>query len=469
MRSNAVSSNGALAVPLPGSSDTIVALGTTPGRAAIAIVRISGDRAIEAARRYIDPWPSRAREIRLCVVHNEAMTLDQALITFYSAPESFTGEDMVEIFTHGGHAVPTSVIAALISSGVREAFPGEFTRRAVLNGKIDIVQAEAVGDLIDARSSAMQQAALYQLDGGLSSRIASVREIVLQLESLIAYDVDFPEEDDGPVSEAQVLKATEALLSSLDLLLATIPIGQIVREGAVVVIAGEPNVGKSSLFNALLGEQRAIVTEISGTTRDAIEVLIDAGHWPVRLIDTAGLRHSTDVVEKLGIEASERHISHAHLIIACGDSEESLRKVVSIVSSLSPAPVVRVATKGDLWSPRMSDDLEFKSSMIDVTVSAQTGEGLGLLREKLNEILDGKYGQITPETPILIRSRHIQAIQSARDEILEFKYAWTASSLPATVAAVHLRVAAVALEGLIGAVSTDDVLDRVFSSFCVGK
>ena len=362
MSSNVVSSNRASGAALPGSSDTIVALGTTPGRSAIAIVRISGDRATETARRHIDPWPSRARELRLCVVHDEARVLDQALIAFYSAPESFTGEDMVEIFTHGGHAVPTSVIAALIGSGVCEALPGEFTRRAVLNGKIDIVQAEAVGDLIDARSSAMQQAALYQLDGGLSSRIASVREIVLQVESLIAYDVDFPEEDDGPVSKAQILKAIEALLGALDLLLATIPIGQIVREGAVVVIAGEPNVGKSSLFNALLGEQRAIVTEISGTTRDAIEVLIDAGRWPVRLIDTAGLRHSTDVVEILGIETSERHVSHAHLIIACGDSEESLRKVISIVSLLSTAPIVRVATKGDLWCPAGREVLPSNSS-----------------------------------------------------------------------------------------------------------
>ena len=453
---------------LAGSSDTIVALGTTLGRGAIAVVRMSGERAIETARGHIDPWPTRPRELRLCTVHNDAKVLDQAVVTFYSRPESFTGENMVEIFTHGGHVVPASVMAALISSGAREALPGEFTRRAVLNGKIDIVQAEAVGDLVDARSSAMQRAALYQLEGGLSSRIASVREIILQVESLIAYDVDFPEEDDGPIPKARVLEATGSLLDSLDLLLSTIPVGQIVREGAVVVIAGEPNVGKSSLFNALLGEQRAIVTEISGTTRDAIEVLIDAGRWPIRLIDTAGLRHSTDVVERLGIETSERHISHAHLIIACGDTRESLGKAVAITSSLSAAPIVRVATKKDLWSRNESTDRE-AGPLIEAEVSAKTGEGLELLREKMNEVLDAKYGEIAPEIPILTKTRHIQAIQSAREEIVEFRNAWTASSLPATVAAVHLRTAAVALEGLIGAVSTDDVLERVFSSFCVGK
>jgi tRNA modification GTPase len=468
VNSSGVSLNTASNWLLAGSGDTIVALGTALGRGAIAVVRMSGERAIGIARHHVDLWPARPRELRLCTVHDETKVLDQAIVTFYSKPESFTGEDMVEIFTHGGHVVPASVVAALIGSGAREALPGEFTRRAVLNGKIDIVQAEAVGDLVDARSSAMQQTALYQLDGGLSSRIASMREIVLQIESLIAYDVDFPEEDDGPIPQARILEATGALLDSLDLLLSTIPVGQIVREGAVVVIAGKPNVGKSSLFNALLGEQRAIVTEISGTTRDAIEGLMDAGRWPIRLIDTAGLRHSTDVVERLGIETSERHISRAHLIIACGDSQESLEKAVSITSSLSNAPIVRVATKSDSWSGPQAAALE-SSPLLDAKVSAKTGDGLQLLREKMNEVLDVRYGEIAPEIPILTKTRHIQAIRTARQEIVEFKNAWRASSLPATVAAVHLRTAAVALEGLIGAVSTDDVLERVFSSFCVGK
>jgi tRNA modification GTPase len=451
-----------------GTPETIVALGTAPGRGAIAVVRMSGERAIEIARRHIDPWPVQARELCLSSVREGETTLDQALVAFYLRPESFTGEDIVEIFTHGGYVVPTSVMAALIGSGARQALPGEFTRRAVLNGKLDIIQAEAIGDLVEARSSAMQQAALYQLDGGLSSRIASVRESVLRVESLIAYDVDFPEEDDGPVSEARIIEATDALLESLDLLLSTIPVGQIVREGAVVVIAGETNVGKSSLFNALLGENRAIVTEISGTTRDAIEVLIDAGRWPIRLIDTAGLRHSADIVEKLGIETSKRHVSRAHLILACGDTEESLQRTVSIVSSLTTAPIIRVATKSDLWSDTGFPGHRVDSSL-DVGVSAQNGEGLSSLVDKVNSVLDEMHGEIAVETPILTKSRHIQGIQSAHAEIADFRRAWTGAFLPATVAAVHLRTACVALEGLIGAVSTDDVLERVFSSFCVGK
>ena len=289
-----------------------------------------------------------AREASLCTVHDGGRTLDQAIVTVFVAPQSFTGEDLVEISTHGGHVVPVSVMTALVASGAREALPGEFTRRAVLNGKLDIVQAEAIGDLVDAHSSAMQQAALNQLDGGLSSRIALLRESILSLESLIAYDVDFPEEDDGPISQHRIVESIDDLLEALDLLLSTIPVGQIVKEGAIVVIAGEPNVGKSSLFNALLGEKRAIVTEIPGTTRDAIEGLIDAGRWPLRLIDTAGLRDGQDVVERLGIETSERYIGHAHLVLACGDNEASLERTLSAVSTMSSAPAIAVLTKSDM-------------------------------------------------------------------------------------------------------------------------
>jgi tRNA modification GTPase len=401
-------------------------------------------------------------------VHDGATILDQALITFYNGPQSFTGEDVVEIFTHGGYVVPLSIVAALIGSGARQAQPGEFTRRAVLNGKLDIVQAEAIDDLIDARSSVMQQAALHQLDGGLSSRIASVREGLLRVESLIAYDVDFPEEDDGPIPQVDIITATDSLARSLNVLLSTIPAGEIAREGAIVVIAGAPNVGKSSLFNALVGENRAIVTDISGTTRDAIEATIVAGSWPVRLIDTAGLRDSTDVVERLGIEVSEQRITAAHVVIACGDTEASLENAVVISGSLSQAPVIQVLTKADLLSDS-GPSTEQPNPLLPVRVSVITGDGLGALRARIDSVLDEKYGEIAPETPILTRARHIHGISVARDEIGQFKDAWEKESLPAPIAAVHLRAAVVALEELIGAVSVDDVLERVFSSFCVGK
>ena len=453
---------------ISGGRDTIVALGTAPGRSAIAVVRLSGENAFGIGAKHIDPWPADSREASLCTVHDGGRILDQAIVTVYARPQSFTGEDIVEISTHGGHTVPASVIGALIGSGAREALPGEFTRRAVLNGKLDIVQAEAIGDLIDAQSYAMQQVALGQLEGGLSSRIAMVRESVLSLESILAYDIDFPEEDDGPISRDRVLQSANHVLESLDVLLATIPVGQIVREGAITVIAGEPNAGKSSLFNALLGENRAIVTEIPGTTRDALEGVIDAGRWPIRLIDTAGLRESSDVVEKLGIEMSERYVARAHILLACGENKDSMRRAASILSRISSAPVVSVLTKSDL-DVSESPELLNQEQPGYISISAVTGEGLDRLQNEIDAVLTETYGELTPELPVLVRARHIQGINVARAEIAEFKSVWTAESLPAPVAAVHLRTAAVALETLIGAVSTEDVLERVFSVFCVGK
>lgn len=452
---------------LTGGPDTIVALGTPPGRGALAVIRLTGDGAIEIAGRHISPWPIKPREARLCTVHDGNRTLDQAVVTVYIAPQSFTGEDIVEISTHGGYVVPASVMAALVNSGAREALPGEFTRRAVLNGKLDIMQAEAIGDLVDAQSSAMQQAALNQLDGGLSSRIASLRESILSLESLIAYDVDFPEEDDGPISQERIIRSTDDLLGNLDLLLSTIPVGEIVRNGAIVVIAGEPNAGKSSLFNALLGENRAIVTETPGTTRDAIEGLINAGQWPMRLIDTAGLCESSDIVERLGIEISERYVAHAHLLLACGENEASLERTMSAVSTMSSAPIIAVLTKSDL-----SPDAEFgcsESKLSGLRVSVMTGNGLGLLQSEMESTVSRTHGELALEVPVLMRARHVQAIEYARAEIWKFRTAWISEMLPVPVAAVHLRTASVTLESLIGAVSTNDVLERLFSSFCVGK
>jgi tRNA modification GTPase len=451
-----------------GGSDTIVALGTTPGRSALAVIRLSGTNAVEIAGKHITPWPIGPRESRLRAIREGERLLDHAVVTYYPAPQSFTGEDVVEISTHGGHVVAASVIAALIGSGAREALPGEFTRRAVLNGKLDIVQAEAIGDLIDAKSPAMQQTALNQLDGALSGRILALRNSLLSLESLIAYDVDFPEEDNGPVSKERIVEAADELTGLLQLLLATIPVGEIVRDGAIVVIAGEPNVGKSSLFNALLGEKRAIVTAIPGTTRDAIEAFITAGQLPIRLIDTAGLRESDNVVERLGIETSERYISGAHLILACGDSQSSLQRTLSSAIPISSAPMVSVFTKADLDRGRDSVN-GLASNSDEIHVSVLTGEGLDVLYSRIESVLAVTYGQLAPEIPVLVRARHIQAIIVAHRELLDFRRAWVNASVPAVIAAVHLRAATVALESLIGAISSEDVLERVFSSFCVGK
>ena len=395
--------------------------------------------------------------------------MEKALVTLFPAPNSYTGETVIEISTHGGDLTPALVIEQLVGSGARPAEPGEFTRRAVLNGKMDLLQAEAVADLIDAPSRAMRDAAVRQLDGGLSRRVLGLRAAMLEIEALLAYDIDFPEEDDGPVPRERVLGAIDSALASLDQLLATVPRGELIRSGAVVVIAGEPNVGKSSLFNALIGRSRAIVTDIPGTTRDAIEAVIDGELWPLRLVDTAGIRDTADVVERLGVELSQRHIQGAHVVLACGDSTASIGHVLDRVSQLGTgAAVIPTRTKSDLPAGRPDPRLSEAVSEA-VAVSASTGAGLRELLARIDAELSARFGGGGADTPVVTRSRHRAILGAARSELSAFREGWLSEALPATVAAVHLRSAVHSLEELIGSVDVEDVLDRVFSSFCVGK
>ena len=441
--------------------DTIAAVATAAGRGALAIVRVSGPQVRELARRLLDPPPATPRHATHCVVREGAEAIDDVVATLFVAPHSFTGEDLLEIGTHGGLVAPAAVLAALLRAGAREAERGEFTRRAVLNGKLDLLQAEAVGDMIDARSSAAQRAALRQLDGGLSRRIAALRQRILDLEALLAYDIDFPEEDDGPISRDRIHQVAEELSTALESLLTTAEQGTLVHEGALVVLAGAPNVGKSSLFNALLGEARAIVTDVPGTTRDAIEAMLDLPSWPLRLVDTAGLHDTTDVVERLGIETSSRYLGQAALVLACGDDSASLAAAASAVRERTDAPVVTVRTKGDL----VTDDHE----RADAIVSARSGIGLRDLLQLVERRLSERHGDAVSDMPGLTRARHQRAVGIAATEVRAFSEAWRDDALPASVAAIHVRAAADALGELIGVVRVDDVLDAVFRRFCVGK
>ena len=445
--------------------DTIVAVATPSGRGALAVVRLSGPSAFSIAAKHLRASPAQTRATHLCSIYDGDRVLDQALVTFFAHPNSFTGDDTVEFSTHGGYLVPSSVVAALISSGARQALPGEFTRRAVLNGKLDILQAEAITDLIDASTQRMQQTALAQLDGGLSRRLLLLRDSLIDLEALIVYDIDFPEEDDGPISRDRVEKAAAGIVESLQALLATAAAGELIREGAVVVIAGPPNTGKSSLFNALLGRSRAIVTEIPGTTRDAIEAVIDSGSWPLRLVDTAGLRETDDQIERLGIEVSERYLAEAHVVLACGETPKQLEETIKVVARTSSAPILAVRTKADLVTERDKSG-HYRS---DIAVSAESGAGLQDLVEAIDGTLRERHGEIVPDLPILTRARHRHALTLACSEIEQFRRAWREDNLPATIAAIHLRTAVSTLEELIGTVEVEDVFDRVFSSFCVGK
>ena len=377
--------------------------------------------------------------------------VDDVLAACFPAPRSYTGDDLVEISTHGGLVVPAGALAAFVAAGARPAAPGEFTRRAVLNGKMDLLQAEATADLIDAGSPAQRRRALHQLERGLSERLVALRSEILELEALIAYDIDFPEEDEGPVSPERVRGAWDVVRGRVSDLLRTAPEGERLREGALLVIAGRPNAGKSSLFNALLGTERAIVTEIPGTTRDAIEAHAVIEGFPFRIVDTAGLRDSGERIERLGIEVSKRYLEAADLILFCRDATDDQ------LPDVGQKPVVDVVTKRDL--PGRPDG---------PSVSVITGEGLPDLRRRLAEVAFGRLLALGDVEPVVTRARHRTALERALAELEGF---WAArqAGVDAAAAATHLRAGVLALDDLIGAVTPEDVLDRVFAAFCVGK
>ena len=445
-----------------GGHHTIAAVATPSGRGALAMIRVSGPEARKVASMLLDPPPTVPRHATRCFVRaDDGTVIDDVLATLFIAPYSFTGEDLLEITTHGGLVVPTTILAAVIRAGACVAEPGEFTRRAVLNRKLDLLQAEAIGDLVDARSSAAHRLAMRQLDGGLSRRIASLRQRLLGLEALLAYDIDFPDEDNGPIPHEHIVTVAEDLIRALETLLATGEHGTLVHDGALVVLAGAPNVGKSSLFNALLGEARAIVTEVPGTTRDAIEAIHDLPGWPLRLVDTAGIRDTTDLIEQLGIETSSRYLARAALVLACVDSAESAQEVDRL-REYTEAPIITVAMKCDLPTSNVSP-------IADIAVSAQTGEGLANLLRMIEGRVADNHGVPVLDAPALTRARHRAAVSAAVGEVAMFLTVWRDEMLPASVAATHIRAAANALSELIGAVYTDDILDVVFRSFCVGK
>jgi len=445
-------------------SDPIVALATPPGRSALALIRLSGRAAFDVAARALHPFhPDPPRTVRRVQVVHPATgaPVDEALAACFRGPRSYTGEDLVELSTHGGLLVPAAVVAALVAAGARPARPGELTRRAVLNGKLDLLQAEATADLIDAGSPAQARRALHQLDRGLSMRLHELRTELLELEALIAYEIDFPEEDEGPVAPERVVRAWRAARDRIARLLDTAPEGERLREGALLVIAGRPNAGKSSLFNALLGTERAIVTEIPGTTRDAVEAHAVVEGFPFRVVDTAGLRESDDRVERLGIEVSRKYLAAADLVLFCRDAGCEMRDTESQEFLAScRAPVVEVMTKIDL-----TDGSTVRRS---VAVSVVTGAGLADLRRKLAEVAFGRLLALGDVEPVVTRARHRGALECALAEVDAF-HAARGSGVDAAAAATHLRAAVGTLDDLIGVVTPDDVLDRVFATFCVGK
>ncbi len=446
------------------TDETIVALASASGVSALAIVRLSGVAAHDIGRRLSRAGLPRVRRAGLRTIRSPGgEILDRAVVICYTGPWSYTGEDCVEITCHGGWVTPARIVKAAVEAGARLAEPGEFTRRAVLNGRLDLLEAEAVNDLIRAESSAAASQALRQLDGGLSGRILAIREEILRLEALVAYEIDFPEEDDGPVDPERVESATETVVESVERMLATAPIGELVRQGVVVAILGPPNVGKSSLFNALLGQRRALVTEVPGTTRDALEAVLDVMPVALRLVDTAGLRETGDVVEQLGVAVSREYLQSAHVILACGDSRETLATVAASTKRTN-GRVLLVRTKSDL-----GNDGENAGEFDGITVSAKTGDGLESLIRRVSKIVEEDVEVRAVDSPGITHARHREILLRAREELLAFCELQRLRSVPATVSAVHLREAVRVLEGLVGLVDLDEVLGTLFGTFCVGK
>ena len=466
--------------------DTIAAISTAPGVGAIAVVRISGPRAT-AVLAHVAPGLGSVppREARLAAIvdadTNEA--IEQAVVTRYPAPATYTGEDVVEISGHGGWLGPALVLDACLAGGARLAEPGEFTRRAYLNGRMDLLQAEAVVDLIEGQNRVLRRTALHQLDRGLSERIATLRATLVGLEALLVHHIDFPEEDDAPIPVATIAKRADELSDGLAALLETAAEGELLRDGALVVLAGPPNSGKSTLFNALLGQDRAIVTEVPGTTRDALEAAVSFGGFPFRLVDTAGLRETGDRVERIGVDVARRYLAAADIVLLCVEGALSLSTDECDFITSAGMPVVVVRTKADLEvAPVPAERLEVppaaahpvsgadapQGSCADLRVSALAGDGLGELRALLPRLAYRGLLGAGAHAPVLTRARQARAVSRALNEVGSFAAALRNGVGP-EIAGAHLRATESALEELVGVITGEEVLDRVFSEFCVGK
>jgi tRNA modification GTPase len=422
------------------------------------VIRLSGEGAFAIAERVIASFSAKTprRATLATFLAADGTPIDRGVYTVFPGPHSYTGEDLVELSCHGGLLAPYRVLSALQAAGARPALAGEFTRRAVLNGKLDLVQAEAVGDLIDATAPAQAQAALRQLEGGLSRRLTHLRESLIEVQALLSYDIDFPEEDDGPISPERITGKIDTAAGQIRNLVAGAPSAERLREGALLVFAGRPNVGKSSLFNALLGSERALVTEIPGTTRDAIEAHTDFLGWPVRLADTAGLWDAPERIDRMGVDVSRRYLAAADLVLLCVESGREIEDEETAIAASRPSLVVR--TKADLAAGEGEG----------IPVSVVTGEGLGALRRAAAERVFADRLNLADLEPGLTRERHRLALNRAL-EALAAAVPHLGRAGDAVLAAHHVREATDALDELLGTVDIEEVLDKVFGSFCVGK
>jgi tRNA modification GTPase len=451
--------------------DTIAAIATPIGEGGLAVIRISGADALAVADRCFRPSAKHGTAVATAPSHTihyghvvrGGRTLDEVLLSVMRAPRTFTGEDVVEITCHGGVLASKTVLDTVLAGGARAAEPGEFTRRAFLNGRIDLAQAEAVADLIHSRTELALQAANAQLEGKLSKRINLLRDQLMQTMAHIEAHIDFPDEDIAPDTRAQLLHRLDQGIGFMDQLLATANEGRILRRGIRAAIIGRPNAGKSSLLNQLLGHDRAIVSAIPGTTRDTIEETANVRGIPVVFIDTAGLRDARDEIELEGIRRSRKSFEQAELILHVLDGSQSLTlSDETFLAEFSAKKRILVANKSDL--PRR---LILPSEFDALEVSCVTGQGAEALKDAIKQaVWSGDVRAEMLET--MINSRHQDALRRGR-ESAQRALDSLRSEATLELVAMDLRIAANAVGEIVGKTTTEDLLDSIFSQFCIGK
>ncbi|MBN2507538.1 MAG: tRNA uridine-5-carboxymethylaminomethyl(34) synthesis GTPase MnmE [Verrucomicrobia bacterium] len=454
-------------------NDTIAAISTPLGEGGLAVVRLSGPHALAVADRCfrpsgaasVKPTAAASHTIHYGHVVREGRVVDEVLLAVMRAPRTFTREDVAEISCHGGVLLAKLVLDTVLASGARPAEPGEFTRRAFLNGRIDLAQAEAVADLIRSRTELAAAAAREQLAGTLSRRIHRLRDDLLRALAHVEAHIDFPDEDIAPDTQAQLAGRLERAAVFMDDLLRTAGEGQVLRQGVRAAIAGQPNVGKSSLLNQLLGHERAIVSIIPGTTRDTIEETANIRGLPVRLVDTAGLRDAGDVLEVEGMRRSREILARADLILHVLDASAPLGPAdARWLREFDARRRIVVRNKIDLGC-RLQLPAGIASPVADV--SCLTGTGIDALKSAIQETIWS--GAITAEMlQVAINARHEDALRRARDAVARTQAALGAGHTPELVA-LDLRLAVQAAGEVVGQTTTDDLLDAIFSQFCIGK
>jgi tRNA modification GTPase len=452
--------------------DTICGVSTPPGEGGIGIIRISGGMATGIAVKIFKPRrdknlvtaPSHSLHYGHVVDPASGETVDEALLSVMRAPSTYTREDVIEIHCHGGMMPLWRTLGLCISAGARQAEPGEFTKRAFLNGRIDLAQAEAVMDIIRAKTDLSLRAANEQLLGGLSGEIAALRDRLLSLIAAVEAGIDFPEEDIETGTGQPLAEEADGLLAAVDSLLSGCAYGRILRDGFATAIVGKPNVGKSSLLNALLKQNRAIVTEVPGTTRDVLEEYLNIGGVPIKILDTAGIRHSDNIVEQEGVRRSIGAIGSADIVLFVLDGSQPLatddRRVMEEIKGKH---VIAIINKSDL--PRKLEQLRTPDAQ--ASVSCLTGEGLEDLKRAISDQV--KQGTISSREHVwAVNQRHKTALEQSKESLQKALESITSGLSPEFIS-LDLRGALDSLGLIIGVTYTEDILERIFNDFCIGK